>query len=380
MKKIVINPQRIEYMMALFGLDRDALLQSISEGLQNPIKDKEIFSNEIKESHLKKIDKTFKKGLSFYTDPNPIDKNRKSSILFRKKNFNINLNLGDRKIVNEMESRIYSLSALCKLSNYSTRRKLPKYKVSDKPQSVAYQIREKIHLDENHKKERDFLKKLIHNFALQNILVFEFVETWNKKDKANIDGFFIAPNTIVIKRNQKNFKREIFTLSHELGHYLLEEEELDKIRFPKERDRTEKWCDEFAFHFLIGREVSKKIDKLSKDSVKHDSREILHISRNNHISRMALFTHLATNRKITWEKYFLLKEELDKEYKQKEEIKNQEREISKENDNSPRRPAKPITSPLEESIYTSAFYEGVVEEYDLLSHFNKKTIEEIIYG
>jgi Zn-dependent peptidase ImmA (M78 family) len=42
-------------------------------------------------------------------------------------------------------------------------------------------------------------------------------ETHNKKEKANISVFYLSPNVIVLKRNQKFLKREIFTLAHELG-------------------------------------------------------------------------------------------------------------------------------------------------------------------
>ena len=66
--------------------------------------------------------------------------------------------------------------------------------------------------------------------ATKNIMVFEFIETWNKKEKANIDGFYLKPNLIVLKRHQ-SFSREIFTLAHELGHYLLDEEEIEEINY-----------------------------------------------------------------------------------------------------------------------------------------------------
>ena len=52
------------------------------------------------------------------------------------------------------------------------------------------------------------------------LFVFEYIETWNKKEKTNIDGFYLKPNVIVLKHH-KHYKREIFTLAHELGHCLL---------------------------------------------------------------------------------------------------------------------------------------------------------------
>ncbi|MGI9558109.1 MAG: ImmA/IrrE family metallo-endopeptidase [Thermodesulfobacteriota bacterium] len=389
MKNITINPQRIEYMMELFDFSRNTLLESISKGLKNPIVDQEIFSAQIKESHLKKIDKIFDKGLSFYTNTAPIKKNKKGSIFFRKESFNSELSLGDREIVNKMENRMRSLSALCALSNYAQKRELNKYKVSDEPRDVAYKIRKSLYPDEYAIKDRDFLNKLIQSFASQNILVIEFVEAWNKKNKTTLDGFFIAPNAITIKRNQKSFKREIFTLAHELGHYLLDKEELDSL-FSGElntrstsstKNTVERWCDAFSFFFLAGKETTQRIEGIPKNLLTYENEEILQISRTKHISRLALFTYLATTNKIDWEEYSDIKKKLGKEYRIRQEEEKQKRELEKEGGNpSPARMPKPIVSPLEKSIYTSAFYEGVVEEYDLFSHFEKKTAEEIIYG
>jgi hypothetical protein len=45
------------------------LLLSVSEGLNKPLTKDDILSNEIKVSHLKRIDKVFNKGLHYYLDP-----------------------------------------------------------------------------------------------------------------------------------------------------------------------------------------------------------------------------------------------------------------------------------------------------------------------
>ena len=44
------------------------------------------------------------------------------------------------------------------------------------------------------------------------------------------------------------------------------------------------------------------------------------------------------------------------------------------------RAPKPIISPLEKDLYVSAYFEGVVKEHEVLSKFNKKNIDELIYG
>jgi len=240
---ITINPDRLKHMMTLFNLTKDEVLKIVSAKLKNPLTEEDIFNTEIKLSNLKKIDKVFNKGLSFYTDPSPPPRSQSSSIFFRKTNFNSELKIGDRELIHKMECRIHSLSALCKLSNYNIKRKIESYTTEDNPADVANEIRQKLYPEKIIKGDRDFLKKLISNFAENGILVLEFVEVRNKKHRTNLDGFFIAPHCIVIKRNQDSFKREIFTLIHELGHYLLNSEEIDKTPYEQQySNTTEKWC------------------------------------------------------------------------------------------------------------------------------------------
>ena len=195
----------------------------ISEGLKNPITREDLYTQEIKVSVLKKIDKVFNKGLNYYLDPSKPKHSKDASIFFRKDNFNSDLNIGAKKIVNQFEDLKISISALSKMTELNLERKFRVYSVQDNPLDVAFEIRKELYPSIKTKSLRDFLKLLINSFADSNIMVFEFIETWNKKDKANINGFFLSPNTIVLKRQQKSFRREIFTLIHELGHFLLNE-------------------------------------------------------------------------------------------------------------------------------------------------------------
>ena len=373
-EKLEINLDRILYLMQLFGLDKKRLLKLASDNpkLKNPLKEQDIFVNVIKKSHLKRVDKIFEKGLSFYTDPAPPPKSQSSSIFFRKNTFNSKLELGDRELIHKMECRIHSLSALCKLANHKIERKIRTYTIDDVPQSVAKEIRQKLYPENTIKGERDFLKTLIKNFAEYDILILEFVETWNKKNKTNLNGFFIAPNHIIIKRQQKSLKREIFTLAHELGHYLLNEEEIDHIQFGKnDLSDIERWCNTFAFAFLIGQESINFIPTNIADS------RIQSLSEKYHISRLALFTHLATNKIISWQDYNKFKQELDEESEQKELKKQLDKSQGKR---SAGRSSQPIFSPLEKDIYASAYFEGVVDEYRILSHFKEKDLDKLLYG
>lgn len=101
--------------------------------------------------------------------------------------------------------------------------------------------------------------KMIEKIADHGIFVFEYIETWNKKEKTNIDGFYLKPNVIVLKHH-KHYKREIFTLAHELGHCLLGIEEVESVDMMDISAQTsysdvERWCNDFAYQFIMGQEA-----------------------------------------------------------------------------------------------------------------------------
>ena len=207
-------------------MTEDELLCYINKERKIIIKNDDIFSSEIDLGLLKNIDKLFNKGLNFYLDSNDIAISRDASIFFRKTNFNSDLSMGARVIVNKFEEFKIHLSAISKLADINLSRVIPVYNTKQDPKTAASRMRDLIHPG-TFSKKKDFLHEIINKLAENNVLVFEFVETWNKKDRANIDGFFLEPNVIVIKRIQKSFSREIFTLAHEIGHYLLNAEEIE---------------------------------------------------------------------------------------------------------------------------------------------------------
>lgn len=373
-----INVQRIEYLQKLFGLNCEDFLEIVNKGLKKPLTKECIFNEQIKSSHLKRVDKIFGKGLSFYTDSANLPQDKSSSIFFRKNDFNSKLEFGDRELVHKMECRISSLSALSTLSNYKIKRKIKECSLNDKPRKIAEQIRKHLLPKQKIKNDRDFLKELIGRASEHDILVLEFVEAWNKKDKTNLNGFFIAPHYIVVKRQQGSLKREIFTLAHELGHYLLNKEEIDNVKFDVSMlNEVEKWCDEFAFAFLSGDTELNAIKSVKSI----DDSELKRLSQSLHVSRLALFTHLFVNKRISSRRYSQLKNQLEFEYKS---IKEEREQKKKRNESSgikqQGRTPKPIFSPLEKDIYASAYFEGVCDEYRVLSHFKTKSLDSILYG
>jgi len=346
------------------------LLQIVSEGLKNPITKEDLFVDQIKVSHLKRIDKVFNKGLHYYLDPKSPEVSKDASIFFRKNKFGSELNIGAKKIVNQFEEFKISLSALSKLAEIEINRNIPIYSINDDPKKVAKEIRQNLY-PEFDSTPKEFLKALITSFAENNILVFEFVETWNKKDKANIDGFFLTPNVIVLKRQQKSFRREIFTLAHELGHYLLNFEEVEELDISNlannNLSKIERWCNDFAFYFLAGNsnEINECLEKANGENDYYFD-IIEKISIDTHLSQIALFTRLLFLNKISSSDYRDIKNEFDERYRKRLKDEQEKRELDKargikQGGSTP----KPINSPLLVSTIQTAFYEGLINEYDV---------------
>lgn len=372
---IEYNIERLNYLLDMYKMSVDELLALLNEGRKSPIERPEIEKEEIKLSLLKKIDEVFKKGINFYLDPRTPQRSSESSIFFRKEKFNSELNLGSKKIVTHFEDFKNNFSAIAKLSEIELSRKVPFFTISDQPKLVSKTIKDILY-PEFHSDKREFLKYFITQLGSANILVSEFIETWNKKEKVNIDGFFLSPNVIVLKRQQQALRREIFTLAHELGHYLLNEEEVESIdfadMFEKKGNKIENWCNEFAFYFLAGK-YADTIESLSVANASNDYHMdlISEISKKTHLSRLALYTQMLLNRKIKYPDYLNIKMEFEEQFLAKEAELKRQRELDKQaGKESNARAAKPINSPLLISTLQTAYYEGVINEYDFCKTLN----------
>ncbi len=373
--KVEQNILRIRHLLSLFKMTEEELLSLVSEGLKNPLTKNDILGNQINISHLKRIDKIFNKGLHYYLDPKSPDVSRDASIFFRKTKFGTDLNIGARKIVNHFEEFKISLSATAKLAELNMQRTLPFFLVDQDPKKVAQHLRKELY-PEFLTDKKEFLKALISKLAEKNILVLEFVETWNKKEKANIDGFFLNPNVIVLKRQQTSFRREIFTLIHELGHYLLNEEEVEQLDISNlansKLNAIERWCNDFAFYFLVG-DFNRAIDSIVRADGTNDYHfeTIEQVSNNTHLSQIALFTRLLFEKKISQSNYNTIKADFDERFQKKQESGQKLKELDKQQGIERKGSTpKPINSPLLISTIQAAFFVGVISEYDVCKTLN----------
>ena len=382
MSTVALNINRLNHLLTLYGVTKGELLKRLNVKRKNPLVEKDVFNEEIKLSILKKIDSVFHKGLSFYIDPKEPTQSKEESIFFRKDNFNAKLNLGAKQIVTKFEEEKISFSTLAKLSDFKIKRSIPVFKITDNPEVVASEIRKTLYPEFNIDK-REFLKNFISKFADNNILVFEFVETHNKKEKANINGFYLTPNVIVLKRNQKSFSREIFTLAHELGHYLLNEEEIDdnvseiNVDYNK-LNKIERWCNDFAFFFLAG-QYSKVIDKLDTANSGNDyyHETINEVSKHTHLSTISLYTRLLLSNKISPFNYKQVTDEIlasikDWEEREKERLERERQKAIDEGRKPQASTPKPIISPLYLKTLQSALYNNLINEADFCRKLNVK--------
>lgn len=365
------------------------LLSSINHDLKTPITWADIDQDKIEINHLKRIDKVFNKGLLYYSDPSTPSKDKGISVFFRKEGFTTELNIGARKRVREFEDLKTQISAVCKLSRFNITRKLPAFTVDDDPKAIAFSLRDTL-LPAFTSNKRDFLKGFINKLGDDNVLVFEFVDTPNKKEKANIDGFYIEPNAIVLKRNQDSFSREIFTLAHEVGHYLLQREEVDEIDFEKITESTaslsdvENWCNSFAYNLLLGAANAAKLDSIAVYDFHVDYGHDLidSISKYTNLSRLAIFTNLFLQHKMSFADYSNVRDDLHQQWLERKDAERLKREQEKSSGvQSKGRTPKPIQSNLVADIYNYALNRGVVTEHEYCSVLNVKPndISKIFY-
>ena len=370
------NFNRLEYLLKYFNVDFDFVLNRLNKiGLKNEKKNKykieDLKKDKLKFSLIKQIDKIFKKGISFYTFRENVKIDNTNSIFFRKK-VDEKLNFEDRLVVSKFEEKRLECEILAQNINYDIKRIFKKYDYEkDRVIDVVFEIRnffknyEKENLDtkffqnENkntEKNEHKYLKALFKIIENNNVFIFENKEYYQKrynKEKLTFDGFFISPYTIVLKQ-QKYKRKEIFTLLHEFAHYLINEEEIEEIKepFQNNKNKIEKWCDEFAFYFLIQdkKEFFENIEENFKENV-----ETLY--NKTFLSYSSIYYSLYKNNKIN-ENYLnsKLKEIevniINKEKENKKEL-NRKKEEAKKNNETFFIPSK--------KEHKSIFYEKLLE-------------------
>lgn len=389
MEFVSINKERIKYLLSLYKMTEEEFMHIATKGLTKPFVWEDVYRDRIPLNILKRVDRVFQKGLFYYADPATPEKKKSVSVFFRKTTFGTELNLGSRQRVREFEDLKTRLNTISKLSDVTLKRKLPITKLSANPREVAFSLREQV-LPAFTDNKRDFLKNFINKLGDQNVFVFEFVDVKHKKEKANIDGFYLSPNAIVLRRMQESFSREIFTLAHELGHYLLNQEEIEEVDVTKLScqdvpiSAVEKWCNTFAYFLLLGKEKAELLDKITMFNTQNDyGHELVkQISKETNLSRLAIFTNLLIQNKLSYTSYLNIKEEMEEKWQQRLQRKAFQKEQDKANGIEVQgRNPQPIRAEIIKDVFSVALSSGVIgeQEYCKLMKIKPTEINEFRY-
>ncbi|MBU4257268.1 ImmA/IrrE family metallo-endopeptidase [Patescibacteria group bacterium] len=403
-----INPSRLIYLLELYKITRKDLVELLNLNKKNELRksglvDQKWINNVLDKKEkvsllmLKRIDNIFNTGLSWLVSARALPP-KNGSVFFRKKTFNSELDFNCRKIIDHFEKLKIETQLMTKYINYKPKRMLGVYSQDDNAVSVAKHISlnffEKYRslLEKNELKnplcERDFLKNFMRTMEEFNIFVFERTETWNQKERLNIDGLFLNPNFILIKRNQKYFRREIFSLAHEFAHYLLNIEEIDNLKeeFSNSKlSKIEKWCNQFAFYFLLQDQVKNYENITNKNNSEEDINNIVaEIYANTHLSQRAIYTRLIIEEKISKAYYNKKVDELNKHIEQKEKDELLQKERNKALGKEQRGSApKPIESKLFTELVKINYFEGNIAENKLREYLRigaEKNINDVLYS
>ena len=389
MNKVLINKERIKYLLALYRMSEEELLREASKKLKKGLTWEDVYRDSVPLNVLKRIDGVFNKGLFYYADPVTPKQEKRASVFFRKDTFGTDLNFGARLRVREFEDLKTRLNTISKLSDIKLERRLPVVNTATKPRDLAFEMRKQVlPLFTNDK--RTFLKNFINKLGEQNIFVFEFVDVSSKRDKANVDGFYIHPNAIVLRRMQKSFSREIFTLAHELGHYLLDKEEIEQVDVTAMSlhdvtvSEVERWCNTFAYFLLLGEDMANVLDNVPlfdrQNDYGHDL--VKRISKETNLSRLAIFTNLLVQKKLSYRHYLDIKAEMEEEWRRKE----QEKELKKTEDKAKGievqgRNPQPIKAEIVANVFTLALTSGIIGEQEFCKAMDvkPKEISKFVY-
>ena len=368
--KVRVNPAAVGYLAKMFAMDQGEVCRRVEDINGDPASPEDLFGSQVRLDRLICLEKVFGKGLGFFTLQRPLEADRKASILFRKKRFSCDLGYADRLLISKIEDQALILSAYCTLMDKSLTRKLKRRRKTESAQEVAYGVRDEIGIRaEPYNSARRQLEYLIEALADSNIVVYEHLEKKGEDEKLNLAGFFLSPYTILIKR-ENQLSREIFTLAHELGHYLLAAEDIDEIDFEEEASVEERWCNEFAFHFILGKEGVEELAQIADRGGDELFSRFVEFSCKRHVSLSAIHYHFSKKRG----KY----RSICKEIKRGMEEERNRKGSRARRMGAGRASSEQIYSPLDKEIYLAALNAGIVEEHELVDKFKTRWIDTVV--
>ena len=130
---------------------------------------------------------------------------------------------------------------------------------------------------------------------------------------------------------------------------------------------VEKWCNTFAYFLLLGEEKAELLDKTTVFNAQNDyGHEIVkRISKETNLSRLAIFTNLLIQKKLSYDSYVNIKEELEEQWQQRIARKALQKELDKINGIEVQgRNPQPIRAEIVKDVFSVALSSGVIGEQE----------------
>ena len=266
-----------------------------------------ILKGEIKPTvgEIKKLDLLFKRGIPFYFLPDVPPENYKLS--FRKGLEDVSP--ADRVVIRDYEFVRNDLKYLLDDLGVDYSRKTPTFEIKSDPSKVADSFRLAWKYEKNNIAKMSstevfsFIREKIEG---ENIFVFK--RDFYRYKNVNFSGcIFLRENLpILIFVNSKDDKnRDIFTLLHEFAHYLLDKEENYEINYNfLLEDSIERWCNAFAYSFMINvRNEEDEGFEIKKKETLISDHKLIELSEKYKVSKLALMYRYLILRIITPEEF-----------------------------------------------------------------------------
>lgn len=312
MKKVKFEKKILDEYLKFFNYSLDGLINKISTEKTKKEKKKKIEEDlkkgEVEFQVLKKISKELKINVyNFF-----LKEFKENNFLtdFKRKNQKISFSIDTYRILRNYQNLREDIACLDEEYENSKREIVNK---NEEPREIAKKYRKKFGFDDFLKKEvvdaDKIFKFLREKIEGEGVYVFKN----NKGDEGEKSGLeenlygciFMdgdLPPLILINSEYPKIS-QIATLLHEFGHYLLGEPGIE-ISENFEKNKVEKWCNRFAYSFMIPEDVETKegFEKGNKDNL-----DLNHLSKKYFVSKRSMmirFKELGIVNEDKYRKFF----------------------------------------------------------------------------